>query len=469
MRKYLIINLFFLLFTGSMAAQKVSVSGRLKGFNKGSMVRLMIPADLFSKKEQTVATTYSGKTGDFVLHFNLKYPVYVKLAVNLKRGNLFLEPGKNYQVETIRDTSAQKGSIFDQKPLEINVLKGNTNLSTRLGNFNEMYNEFLLNHFKDIYLYHNKSVLNSFKKEVAGQFSDDRPTYLKNYIRYSLASLEWAARTMSLETFGKIYFIEHKVLYNNVQYVEMFRDFFKAFFESTFHDPVNRNKLAKIIPTGNFQKLDTAFSKVVLLSTDARVRELAEMVSLEKYFYNNDFNRWNILKMFDDISTHSQFSENRVIAHDFYVKLKQLIPGSLAPNFKLPAFNGNEYSLDNFKHKFVLLAFFKTHNQMCKSQLSFLKSLWDHESNDLTPVVIVIGKDPDYYLKTYMSQQYSWPFLLLGKDILLLEKYQIMTYPSYVLINPDGSIAMAPAPMPEENAIQRISLYITQYKKRIKN
>jgi len=469
MRKYLIINIIVFLFTGSVAARNVTVSGHLKGFDAGSMVRIIIPSDLFSEQAHTLATTYSGGTGNFVFHVDLKRPVYAKLAVNLKKGSLFLEPGRNYQVVIIRDTIGQKGSIFDQQPPEIRILKGNTGLSAQLGNFNEIYNEFLMNHFRDIYLYHNISVLNNFKKKVAARFSNDTSIYLKNYIRYSVASLELAARTMSLSEFARNYFVEHKVLYNNVQYVEVFRDLFKAFFESTLHDPVSINNLSKIILTENFQKLNAVFSKIAILKTDTRVRELAEMVYLEKHFYDNDFNRWKIIQMFENMSLHCHFSENRKIAGDFYLKLKQLIPGSQAPDFKLPGFDGKEYSLNDFRGKFVLLAFYKTDNPLCKKQLSFLKSMAGHESDDFTPVVIVVGKTPDYYLKAFMSQQYSWPFLLLGKDILLLEKYQVMAYPTYVLINPDGTVALAPAPMPEENAVQRISLYITQYKKSIKN
>ncbi|MBE0650387.1 MAG: redoxin domain-containing protein [Bacteroidales bacterium] len=469
MRRYFIINLIFLTVICTVSAQNVAVSGQLKGFEQGSMVRIIVPEDLFSKLEHTLVTTYAGQNGDFAFHVDMKYPVYAHLAVNLKKGSIFLEPGQSYQMKIVRDTIGQHGSIFDQQPPEIDILKGNTSLSNRLGNFNEIYNQFLLAHFRDIYLYHNTVVLNNFKKEIAGKFSNDNSPYVKNYIRYSLASLEWAARTSTLNSFGKKYFVGQTVLYNNVQYVEMFRDFFKAFFESTLHDPVNMNHLAEIMPTGNFQKLDEVFSKVPLLETDTRVRELTEMVSLEKYFYNNDFNRWNILRMYENMSLHCKYPENRKIAHDYYEKLKQLIPGSNAPDFDLPGFSGKEYTLESFKHKFVLLAFFKTNNPMCENQLSYLKKLSDHEDDDFTPVVIVAGKNPDYYLKAYSSQQYPWPFLLLGKDILLLEKYQVVDYPSYVLINPDGSIAMAPAPMPEENAFQRISDYITEYKKNVKN
>lgn len=469
MRKYLITSLIIFLFTNLVAAQNVFVSGQLKGFEPESMVRVIVPSDLFSKLPHTLVTTHSEKTGDFSFDFELEHPVYAEVAVNLKKGSVFLQPDSKYRLEIKNDTVGLHGSIFDQQPPEINVLKGNTSLSDHLGTFNEMYNRFLMDHFRDIYIYHNISVLNDFKKRTDSSFANIHSPYLNNYIRYSLASLEWAARAMPLTAFAKTYFTGHKVLYDNVQYVEVFRDFFKAFFESTLNDPVNKNKLTEVMPSGDFQKLDAVFSKLALLKDDARVRQLAEMVSLEKYFYDNTFKHRDILKMFRNLSLHSKFSENRKIAHDFYLKLKQLLPGSPAPAFQLPDFKGNEYSLENFKHKFVLLAFYKTGDPLCKSQLSYLKSLAGHESDNFTPVVIVVGKHPDYYLKAYRSQKYSWPFLLLGQNILLLEKYQVMEYPAYVLINPDGTIGMAQAPMPEENAVERISHYTAQYKKRVKN
>lgn len=469
MRKYLIISFAVLLLAGTLAAQNVTVSGQLQGFDSGSLVRLIVPADLFSNQQRTVATTYAGKNGEFLFHIELKHPVYAKLAANLKKASVFLQPGEDYQVLIKRDTVGQHGSIFDQQPPEIHILKGNTDLSDQLGNFNEMYNQFLMRHFKDMYLYHNISVLESFKKKVNTKFNGDTSAYLKSYIFYSIASLEKAARSISTTEFAKKFILGHKVLYNNVQYVEVFRSFFKSFFESSLNDPVNNDTLYNIIPTRNFLKLDAVFSKIALLRNHSRIRELAEMVYLEKHFYDNTFSRWNILGMFKSMSHSCHYIENRKIAGDFYVKLKHLMPYSPAPNFKLPGFDGKEYSLKDFRGKFVLLAFFKTNNYLCKSQLTYLKSIAGHESDDFTPVLIVVGKHPDYYLKASMSQQYSWPFLLLGKDILLLEKYQVMTYPTYVLINPDGTIAMAPAPMPEENAVQRISMYIKQYKKSVKN
>lgn len=452
-----------------MAAQNVKVSGHLKGFDTGSMVRIMVSTDLFSNQMQTLATTYAGKSGDFTFHIELKHPVYIEMAANLKKGSVFLEPDENYQVQIKRDTIGQHGSIFDQQPPEIKILKGNTSLSTQLGNFNEMYNQFLMTHFREIYLYHDISALNNFKKKVTTDFASDTSSYLKNYIRYSMASLDLAARTLSNSDFAKKYFVGHKILYDNVQYVEEFRNFFKTVFSSTISDEVSDSKVSEIMPTENFQNLDAVFSEIPLLKKDARVRELAEMVYLEKHFYDNDFNRWSIIGMYKNMSRQCRFKENRKIAGDYYNKLKYLMPGTLAPGFNLPGFDGKEYALNNFKGKFVLLAFFKTDSPRSKKQLSFLKSLAGHESDDFSPVLILTGKHPDFFLKAFMSQQYSWPFLLLGKDILLLEKYRVMAFPTYVLINPDGTVAMAPAPMPEENAIQQISVYINQYKKSVKN
>lgn len=466
MYKYLLPTLIYLLLSNPLTAQYVTIYGHVKGFDKGSMVRVIIDSDPFSKLEHTLATTYSDEQGNFTLHFPLKHITYAQLAINLKRGGLFLKPGVVYRVEAIKDTANQDGSIFDQQPLEINLLNENLSFNNNLGSFNELYNKFILSHFRDIYLYHNVSILQNFKKEIKEKFSNETSAYLRNYIQYSLASLDRVARTKSVKAFARAYFVGHPVLYYNVQYAYLFTNFFGSYFESTLQNPVNMSELSKIVPLENITRLDGLFSEDALLKTDPRVRELAEMVILRKYYFNTNFHKRDILALLKQIARRSRFQENRRVAHNFLIKLQQLMPDSPAPDFRLPDFMGKEYSLGGFKGKFVLLSFYKIHCPLCVEQLSFLKTAKDRLENNFTPVVVIVGKNPVSYLKAFSSQKYHWPFLLLGKDILMLEKYQVKTYPAYVLINPNGSIAMAPAPMPGENALKRISLYISQYEKR---
>jgi peroxiredoxin len=164
----------------------------------------------------------------------------------------------------------------------------------------------------------------------------------------------------------------------------------------------------------------------------------------------------------------SPFAENRKIAEDYRVKLRQMRPGTPAPAFRLPDFTGKEFSLKDFRGKFVLISFIGTHCPVCNFQLNQLKSL-QQNLIDFTNLTIVSGKVTSDFIQNAKPLQRQWPFLLLGKDILLLEKYQIVNYPAYVLIGPAGRIIMAPAPMPDENLEQRIHSVINAYKKRLQN
>lgn len=48
------------------------------------------------------------------------------------------------------------------------------------------------------------------------------------------------------------------------------------------------------------------------------------------------------------------------------------------------------------------------------------------------------------------NKGFNWELLNLGDDILLLEDYQVKTFPEYIIISQNGRIGMAPAPSPEQ-------------------
>jgi len=55
----------------------------------------------------------------------------------------------------------------------------------------------------------------------------------------------------------------------------------------------------------------------------------------------------------------------------------------------------------------------------------------------------------------------------LEKEIQAMEDYEIKTYPTYIILNPDGTVAMAPAPLPNENLDVFLNGFMKRY--RIKN
>ncbi len=469
MRWINIFPLFLLLVTGSVQARQVQITGHAEGFAPESLVRVLTYADQFSRLEKTLATTRTDSAGNFSLTFPVKQTTYAMLAINLKRTGFYLKPEAVYHFTVAQDSLSRNASPFEDIPLQVGIKAEDDSLNMLIGVYNELYNKLIINHFRDIYLSHNREVLKNFEEKVNHRFGQIKTPYLQRYIRYSLASLIWGSRTKSLPEIVAAYFAGKPVLHQNIQYTRFFLNFFRIYFESTIKKPVTRDKLAGVIPQRDLKKLDALFASDPALSADARVRQLAEMVQLANLYPDPGFAKMDIVSLFKQIAAKSSFTKNREIARDYLVKLSILQPGTPAPAFLLPDFTGKEFSLEDFRGKFVLLSFVNMHCPVCNKQLNELDNISQKLGAGFTNLTIVKGKATREFMQKENPAGYSWPFLLLGRSILILEKYQIVTYPAYVLIDPEGRVAIAPAPMPGNNLQQYVAARINAFRKRAKN
>ena len=454
---------------GALNAQNVRITGHVDGFAPGSIVRVLVYADQFSRLEKTLATTRTDSAGNFRMTFPVKETTYAMLAVNLKRTDFFLKPGAVYHFDLARTTAAREASPFEEIPLQVQMKADDDSLNAWISTYHMLYDRLIRIHFRDIYQFHNRQVLKDFETRVHQRLQRANLPYVQQYIRYSLASLAWGSRTKSLPEMVQTWFAGQPVLYQNIQYTDFFLDFFQSYFESTVKKPVTKDKLLQIISLRNLKKLDDLFATAPALGTDARVRQLAEMVQLAKCYYQPGFNKKDIEALYKQIAEGSPFPKNRVIAGNYLLKLNIMQPGTPAPDFLLPDLMGKEYALKNFRGKFVLLSFINAHCPVCNHQLNDLDAISQKLGYGFTNLTIVKGKVTPEFMRQANPAGHNWPFLLLGKSILLLEKYQIVTYPAYVLVDPQGRVSMAPAPMPDENLQQRIAAAINAYKKRVQN
>ncbi len=464
-----IFPLLLLLIPAGLSAQNVQISGHVEGFAPKSLVRILVYADQFSQLEKTLATTRTDSTGNFRLTFPIEATNYAMLAINLKHTGFYLKPGAVYHFDIAQDSLIRNASPFEEIPLKVQMKAMDDSLNRYIEAYDMLYNQLIVKHFRDIYQFHNREILSNFKAEVESRFGHIKSPYFRQYMHYSLASMVWGSRTKSLAEIVADYFSEKPVLYRNIQYTEFFTNFFQTYFESTVKKPVSRYKLLSVIQQRNLKKLDELFASVPGLAADARVRQLAEMVQLARHYSDPGFVRKDIEALFEQMARGSLYPENRSVARDYLVKLNVLQPGTSAPAFRLPDFMGKEFSLKDFRGKFVLLSFVKTPCPVCNRQLNELDDMSQKLGADFTNLTIVKGKVISGFIHKVRPTERGWPFLLLGKSILLLEKYQIVTYPAYVLIDQQGRISLAPAPMPDGDLQQRIAARINAYKKREQN
>jgi hypothetical protein len=84
-------------------------------------------------------------------------------------------------------------------------------------------------------------------------------------------------------------------------------------------------------------------------------------------------------------------------------------------------------------------------------------------ANKLKIVVIVTDGNLKKAMALYDGNHQHITWLNLDDNILVLESYEVKTFPSYVLINPDATIAMAPAPPPNESLEVFIKGFMVRY------
>lgn len=78
-------------------------------------------------------------------------------------------------------------------------------------------------------------------------------------------------------------------------------------------------------------------------------------------------------------------------------------------------------------------------------------------------ISIVSGTANDELIEFAGDRNYNWPIVSIDNDILLLEDYKVKVFPTYIFINPDGTIAYVHLPMPEESMELYIKRFMNNY------
>ena len=461
MKKFLVI-IFIVCFYPAFT-QNVEVSGTVLG-RYNELVRIIVYADQFSHLDSTLAVITTDVWGNFNMSFDIDKVNFAYLALGLKRGEFYIEPDNTYHFIIHADTV--KGSVFDQLPLQFDVEPKNKVLNGLINQFNYDYNTFIFKNQKQLLRSGSKRIINEFITEINSKFSNElneKDYYFSDYVRYSLASLEWISKIKTDSLILMEYFIGKEVLYNNIAYTDLFRDFFKDYFKT--QDSFTYDELLSSLNSGEWSNTDSLLTRDENLSKDDQVRELALMLLVSHYYHNNDVSKKSIIEILSSISSSGKFDKNRFIAKNFQQKLSKLQYGSKAPPLNLPDQNGDYININDLEGKFILLNFISSDCKPCLFDFQKLQEIQSNLSDILEVVVIVSDGDMKRVVNYCSINNFDWRLLNIDDDIILLENYEIKTFPTYIILNPDASVAMAPAPLPGEN----LELYIKGFVNRYKN
>jgi len=447
-----LLTIFIVLFPFLIFAQSIKITGKAPGA-EGKKIEVITATDLMTGMEKTIAQSDVDSTGSFALSLNTDKTISVFINIDFHRSEMFLEPGKTYN---LRIAPLDYNEILEINPFEESqsldiIFQGSKSddLNTMIQAFNTEYNRFVLDNFNFLYRDKDKARLDTFRVSMLRKFPDTKKPYFLDYIKYKLGSLEQVANIMGKSPMVYKYFSTSPVLYDNVEYMDFFKEFFSKYITTTARPLKFLNYSAMLNGPGSYPALMKALEADTLLRKP-QLREMMLLRGLMEMYDDPLYNQENIQNTLSSISKESKFDGNKVIAQDLIKYLTRLRRGSAAPGFTLQDRNHQDVSLYDLKGKPVLLCFWTTYCQPCLSEMESMVPLYEKYNDRLTFVSISADKEfVKMKLFIDLKKDFKWTFLHLGTDIGLLRDYDVRSFPLFVLIDSQGKIVNYPAEMPD--------------------
>ena len=446
-----IVTLFLSLLFLTVSAQNVTITGRSNKTN--TLIRLFAYEDLVNETGVLLDQSQTDAMGHFILEGSVKQILPARIYVGLEPVDLVLTPNASYDIEIIVPEKKDDVSYFEKELPTIRVKRATDKGIYRQIIFSEeIINGYMTEHFNQIYRGRQLRYIDSIQNAISREVPDIKSDYVKNQNRYKIAAIRLGISTDGGRKIVKDYFDGQPVLYTQSAYIDLFKELFDGYFNSAAYDSHLLNDA--------FDKCPNAFKKYLdsdpFMARNPQLAELITIFNLQKLCYGDRGTSRLAKDHLNYIKGQTKYAEHKAIISDFFAKYNRLAPGTDAPAFTLKDHDGKDVSLSDFKNGLVLLQFVDGASPVSERQFAELRSL-HHQWQDSVQILTIATHDKmDFFKKQFEEKHQDWPLLDLGDNILLLEAYNVRTFPEYILIRKGNMIGEAPAPSPERYLEERV-------------
>lgn len=460
MRLFLFVLVFILPIAG--ISQPVRISGTAPGA-EGKSVHLFVTKDFITFLEDEVAKARIDSVGRFSLSVDISQVVSANLSIDFHRLEMFLEPGKSYKIDIAPmnyNSSIEINPFIQSENLQVDFRNEDPEeLNALIQQFNILHSNFLLKHFNDLYRDRKVDLLDTFKFEIVRSFVSTQNSYFAMYIKYKMAALIQVAKGLSPPRLGKVYLSDPPILYNNVEYMDFFNQYFTKYLTATSRTLKFIDYPVILKGPSPYEAMMKALEADTLLKKP-QLRELVMIKGLKEMYDLPSYNKENILALMKSLAVQSKYPEHRLIAEDICKALTHLKSGTPAPDFSLKDRYKKTVTMTGLKGKPLLLCFWTTYCQGCLSEMETMKALYSKYESRMNFVSICADRE---FMKMLffldLKKDFTWTFLHIGDQLELLRAYDVRSYPLFVLIDSSGNIYSYPAEYPDkglETSIEKL-------------
>lgn len=190
------------------------------------------------------------------------------------------------------------------------------------------------------------------------------------------------------------------------------------------------------------RKIDSALEAITLKFIDEHRNSYAALREL--FWKRNKYSKEEFANIFASVAPiYKNSSFGRAIAN--YLKVGEpLKKGDTFYDFTAADINGKNYKLSDYKGKYILLDFTETYCGPCILSAEGLKELSKTYADRLQVISFYAESKKEVMREGIARDKFTWPCVWDGKgdnsEIKL--KYGIQSFPTFVLIDPNGKIIL---------------------------
>ena len=422
----------------------------------GQEIQLRVNDDPISGKERVLAKQIVDVDGSFELKGVPNQTQYAFLQVGQNCADFFIERDKDLDLTFVppaRDQNKPE-AFYERHFFAPKILGGKSaKMNEQVIQFNDTLDAFL----EALYpaLVNRKSPamvaksLEGFEKMALKKFNDAEP-FVKDYIKYSLATVEQTFLGNRDKLFAK-HLKDVSPQFNNPPYV----DFLLQFYEGAVDKMAvaNRYDECKKALAGKeaFAKLDEILIEQEPMLVDVSARRMVLINGIDGLFGQRDFKDENLIRA---LKSFGMLTSNSYLANavkNIADKHEKLSVGTDAPEIAFRTLDGTEKRLSDFEGAYVFLELTDAKNGYCQRETNVIPNLKE-EFATIRFVTVCVGNSKAEMQSLQKQMNINWEFGGVAIASSIMDDYDVKSLPLFFIINPDGKFYSVPAKDPTKGA-----------------
>lgn len=316
--------------------------------------------------------------------------------------------------------------------------------------FDYAYEEQLERNYYMLFRKPAQTAVDSIINEIEQSFDTIPSEFFHTYRQYKYAWLKYISYMRDWRYMSREYFNDKPVAYDNPAYMDLFNQMFTNFLRFYMNTREGERIYSDIVYEKSPSKAKQTLSNSLAVTNDT-LQEMVLLKGINDAIYDYYFKPSSLQITLDSIKNTTKIDQHKQIAQNIEKKSKIVQTGTHAPDFCLADTAGVFRSVDEYQKKFVYLNFISLDSYACTQDLEQLKLLNEKTKDVIEVVSISIDEDFEKVKSYFKRHKYDWTLLDYKGDPTVIERYKVQAYPSYFLIDIDGTLCMSPASSPSEN------------------